>query len=250
MRRALVPAGNAGALTFTPPNTSGVLVDTIAPTVTINQAGIQADPTNASPINFTVVFSESVADFVTGDVTIGGTAPGTKTGAVTGSGTTYNVAVSGMTGSGTVTVCIAAGVALFFSLDIGLYAIGGAILTLIVLAVTPSVSEGPGGEGGARNGHLAHAPPSSLAPLGMTSLFVIGAVVGAAPFVIYLAMRGALGAFLTTSFVVVPRVIDAVASGRWRFDSRPRAVPDSAAYALMHWDERKLTEEIEHAFDL
>lgn len=50
--------------------------------------------------------------------------------------------------------------------------------------------------------------------------------------------------------VLYPRVIDAVASGRWRFDSRPRAVPDAAAFALMHWDERRLIEEIEHAFGL
>ena len=34
------------------------VVDGTAPTVTINQAAGQADPTNASPINFTVVFSE------------------------------------------------------------------------------------------------------------------------------------------------------------------------------------------------
>ena len=33
------------------------------PTVTINQAAGQADPTNASPINFTVVFSEAVTGF-------------------------------------------------------------------------------------------------------------------------------------------------------------------------------------------
>ena len=70
--------------------------------VTINQAAGQADPTNASPINFTVVFSEPVSDFATGDVTFSGTAPGTLVATVTGSGTTYNVAVSGMTGSGTV----------------------------------------------------------------------------------------------------------------------------------------------------
>ena len=43
--------------------------DTTPPTVTINQAAGQADPTNASPINFTVVFSEPVTDFATGDVT-------------------------------------------------------------------------------------------------------------------------------------------------------------------------------------
>ena len=84
-------------------------LDLTPPTVTINQAAGQADPASGAPINFTVVFSESVADFATGDVTITGTAPGTKTGTVTGSGTTYNVAVSGMTGSGTVTAAITSG---------------------------------------------------------------------------------------------------------------------------------------------
>jgi hypothetical protein len=86
-------------------------VDTTPPTVTINQAVGQADPANGSPINFTVVFSEAVSDFATGDVTITGTAPGTKTATVTGSGTTYNVAVSGMMSEGTVIAALAAGVA-------------------------------------------------------------------------------------------------------------------------------------------
>lgn len=79
------------------------------PTVTINQASGQADPTSSSPIHFTVVFSKSVSDFATGDVTLSGTAPGSLIGTVTGSGTTYNVAVSGMTGRGTVVATIAAG---------------------------------------------------------------------------------------------------------------------------------------------
>jgi len=55
---------------------------------------------------------------------------------------------------------------------------------------------------------------------------------------------------LKVEHVLYPRVIDAVASGRWRFDSRPRAVPDAAAFSLMHWDEHHLTEEIENAFGL
>ncbi|MGH7515876.1 MAG: hypothetical protein ACREOC_00185 [Gemmatimonadales bacterium] len=85
-------------------------VDQTPPTVTINQAVGQDDPTNASPINFTVVFSESVSDFATGDVTLSGTA-GATTATVTGSGTTYNVEVSEMTGDGTVIATVAAGVA-------------------------------------------------------------------------------------------------------------------------------------------
>ena len=73
--------------------------------------GRPGHPTNASPINFTVVFSESVTGFATGDVTLSGTAGATRPRAVTGSGTTYNVAVSGMTADGTVIATIAAGVA-------------------------------------------------------------------------------------------------------------------------------------------
>ena len=110
---ATIPAGAAndavgnssGASTSTD-NT--VFFDSVAPTVTINQAAGQADPTNTGPINFTVVFSEAVSGFATGDVTLSGTA-GATTGTVTGGGTTYNVAVSGMTQSGTVLASIAAG---------------------------------------------------------------------------------------------------------------------------------------------
>ncbi|HJQ22041.1 MAG TPA: phosphoribosylglycinamide formyltransferase [Gemmatimonadaceae bacterium] len=55
---------------------------------------------------------------------------------------------------------------------------------------------------------------------------------------------------LKVEHVLYPRVVDAVASGRWKYDARPRAVPDSAAFALMHWDEKRLIEDIENAFAL
>ncbi len=101
-------AGNGNVASTSADNT--VTYDTTAPTVTINQAAGQADPTSASPINFTVVFSETTINFATGDVTLTGSAlPTTAT--VTGSGTTYNVAVAGMTAQGTVTATIGAGVA-------------------------------------------------------------------------------------------------------------------------------------------
>src|SRR5204863_5961803 len=87
-------ANNTNTASTSTDNT--VLYDNTGPTVTVNQAGGQVDPTNATPINFTVVFSEPVSDFATGDVTLGGTA-GATTAVVTGSGTTYIVAVSGMT---------------------------------------------------------------------------------------------------------------------------------------------------------
>src|SRR5690606_9675460 len=69
-----------------------------------------ADPTSTSPILFTVVFSEPVTGFATGDVTLAGSA-GATTASVSGSGTTYTVSVSGMSSSGTVIATIAADVA-------------------------------------------------------------------------------------------------------------------------------------------
>ena len=51
-------AGNANTASTSTDNS--VTYDATAPTVTINQAAGQADPTNALPINFTVVFSEAV----------------------------------------------------------------------------------------------------------------------------------------------------------------------------------------------
>ena len=55
---------------------------------------------------------------------------------------------------------------------------------------------------------------------------------------------------LKVEHVLYPRVIQAVASRQWRFDSRPRPVPDAASRSLMHWDERRLIEDIENAFAL
>src|SRR5467141_2081305 len=99
----------AGNRTTSAPVT--VTVDNVAPTVTINQAATQADPTNAAPINFTVVFSEPVSGFTGTGVTLSGTAGGTKTVTLSGGPSTYNVAVSGMTSAGTVIATIAAGAA-------------------------------------------------------------------------------------------------------------------------------------------
>jgi hypothetical protein len=102
-------AGNTSSLSTTGACTT-LMIDRTPPEVTINQAGTQGDPTKASPINFTVVFSENVSDFATGDITLSGTA-GPTTAVVTGSDMTYNVAVNGMTGDGTVIASIASGVA-------------------------------------------------------------------------------------------------------------------------------------------
>lgn len=82
------------------------------PTVTINQGASQADPSSATPIVFTVQFSEPVTGFGNTDVAFtGSTAGGTLAAAVTGSGEQYTVSVSGMTTSGTVVASIPAGAA-------------------------------------------------------------------------------------------------------------------------------------------
>ena len=70
-----------------------------SPTESVEQASGQADPTNASPINFTVTFSADVTGFTSGDVTLSGTA-NASTAVVSGGPAIYNVAVSGMAGDG------------------------------------------------------------------------------------------------------------------------------------------------------
>ena len=78
--------------------------------VTINKAAGQDDPTNDSPVLFTVVFTEAVTGFATGDVVLTG-GSGATTGVVTGGPTTYTVSVTGMSTNGNVTANVPAGVA-------------------------------------------------------------------------------------------------------------------------------------------
>lgn len=81
-----------------------------APTVAVEQAAAQADPTSDSPINFTATFSETVYGFSETDVILGGTASATTV-VVTGGPAVFNIAVSGMASDGTVTASIPAGAA-------------------------------------------------------------------------------------------------------------------------------------------
>jgi hypothetical protein len=82
------------------------------PSVTINQAAGQADPTSSSPILFEVLFSEPVTGFTGSDISFAGsTVGGTLAASVSGSGASYTVSVTGMSGSGTVVASIPAGAA-------------------------------------------------------------------------------------------------------------------------------------------
>jgi hypothetical protein len=106
---AVVDADGEPSLAST--STDNVVEWWVGPLVTVNQAALQADPTNSSPVNFTVVFSGLVNGFTAADVVIGGSAGGTKTATVTGGNKTFNVAVTGMTTNGTVTASVPTGVA-------------------------------------------------------------------------------------------------------------------------------------------
>ena len=90
-------------------------VDQTPPTVTINQSGTQADPTSASPIVFTVMFSESVTGFddPTTDVDLSASTAGGPLAAtiVPVSTTEYTVEVTGMSADGDVIATIPAGAA-------------------------------------------------------------------------------------------------------------------------------------------
>jgi subtilisin-like proprotein convertase family protein len=87
-----------------------IQVDTQAPLVAVDQALAQPDPTTASTIYFTCVFSEPVYGLGSDDIVIGGSALATS--AFVGSGTSlFNFAITGMSQSGTVTAFIGAGAA-------------------------------------------------------------------------------------------------------------------------------------------
>lgn len=101
-RARLRPPGQIS--TFVPPP--------VLPTVTVNQAVGQADPTGSEPINYTVLFSATVTGFTNGDVSFAGsTAGGSLVATVTGALAGYNIAVTGMTSAGNVVVSVPAGVA-------------------------------------------------------------------------------------------------------------------------------------------
>jgi hypothetical protein len=78
------------------------VVDNTGPTVTINQAGGQADPAGVFPILFTLVFNEPInpASFITTDINQGGTATGITWGLSTSDNITWTLSASaGSTGT-------------------------------------------------------------------------------------------------------------------------------------------------------
>src|SRR5437870_5653033 len=105
-------AGNANtASTSTDNSVTFTPADTTPPSVTINQAAGQADPTSSSTINFTAVFSEPVSGFSSADVTLSDSAGGPNPLSVIATLPTRPASVLGMSSAGTVIASIPAGVA-------------------------------------------------------------------------------------------------------------------------------------------
>jgi VCBS repeat-containing protein len=86
-------------------------VDDTSPSVSINQALTQSDPTSMLPITYDVLFSEAVTGFDNTDVSLAGSTANISAATVNvlGSGTTYTVSVNGVTNVGTVVVSIIPG---------------------------------------------------------------------------------------------------------------------------------------------
>ncbi len=78
------------------------------PTVTINQASTQPDPTEGPYVYYKVEFNEWVTDFTAADIAVSGTALPTTAAITDGAGRNYTVRVSGMTKHGTVIATIPA----------------------------------------------------------------------------------------------------------------------------------------------
>jgi hypothetical protein len=81
------------------------------PSVTIDQAVGQVDPSMTGPINFTAIFSEPVTGFDGNEVIFtGSSVSGVLNASVSGSASVYNIAVTGMTDNGLVVITIPAGI--------------------------------------------------------------------------------------------------------------------------------------------
>ena len=113
---ASIPAGAAefapGVPTPASTSTDNTVTFDLPPTVTVDQAIGQSDPTSGPAITFDVKFNEPVTGFDAADVSLmGSTAGGTLSAAVSGSLDTYTVTVTGMTTRGLVVATVPAGAA-------------------------------------------------------------------------------------------------------------------------------------------
>ena len=142
-----------------------VTIDRTGPTVTINQASGQSDPTSAEPINFTAIFNQSVTGFSNTGISLAGSAADTSAATVnvTGSGAIYNVAVANLLSSGTVRASVLANA---FTDDAGNGSQASTstdnTVTLNIPAVTATINQASG-----------QADPTETLPINFTVVFSV-----------------------------------------------------------------------------
>jgi hypothetical protein len=102
-------AAGSQSLPSTSTDNAVVYIDN-GPTVTVDQASGQVDPTSDSTVHFTARFSEPVSNFVVADVTLGGTASAsTVSVSDLGDHKRFDLAIGGFSSGGTVSAAVPAG---------------------------------------------------------------------------------------------------------------------------------------------
>ena len=138
-------AGNAMTSTTLPASniadTSAIVVDTTAPTVT-GFSSTQASPTNASSFTYTLTFSEAVTGVATGDFSTTGTAQGCTFAPGADTGATRTVTVSGC-GTGTVVPRFVVSGATDAAGNVGPSADASATTTITVDRTAPTLTLAP-----------------------------------------------------------------------------------------------------------
>ena len=99
-------AGNGNTASGTASVTWTNIADVTPPTVIIDQAAGQPDPTSTEPVQFTAVFSEPVVGFTSGDVDLTGVGSIGAVASVSGGPSVYTVSVTGMTQDGDIIASI------------------------------------------------------------------------------------------------------------------------------------------------
>ncbi len=151
-----------------------VITNTNAPTVTLNQASTQADPTSGTTASFDAVFSGSVKSFDVSKVSVGlsGTLKSTGVSFLERSPTIYRVTVTGLTGTGTVTMNLQPGAGTSFA-DVPSLASTSTDNSVTVIA---STSGGGGGGGGGVVGPVA--PGNGATNPGSGNVLLVGTGAG------------------------------------------------------------------------
>jgi len=132
-----------------------VAYDVSPPTVTVNRAATQRDPTSTAPLYFDVVFSEPVWGFGHSDVFIGGTATVDSYTVMTVSPSEYRIEVQLASADGTVTASVLANAArdMFFNWSLASTSDDN-IITVDTIRPTVSVEQ-----------HAAQGDPTGTLPI-------------------------------------------------------------------------------------